>query len=92
MANTGPPHTGGCQFFITEVPTPHLNNHHTIFGQVIEGQDIVNKIAHMPTVADKPVTTVRLTSVVIKREGPPPAPAVKKPVPAAAKKTTPAAK
>jgi cyclophilin family peptidyl-prolyl cis-trans isomerase len=72
MANVGRPHTGGCQFFITEVPTPHLNGLHTIFGQVVEGQDIVTKIAHVPTVAEKPRVPVRITSVVIKREGPPP--------------------
>lgn len=80
MANVGRPHTGGCQFFITEVPTPHLNGLHTIFGQVVEGQDVVTKIAHLPLSGEKPVTTVRITSVVIKREGPPPAP------PAATKK------
>jgi peptidyl-prolyl cis-trans isomerase A (cyclophilin A) len=75
MANVGSPNTGGCQFFITEVPYASLNGGYTVFGQVVEGQDIVTKIAHVPTTGDKPNTPVKLVTVVIKREGPPPAPA-----------------
>ena len=77
MANAGP-HTGGSQFFITVAPTPHLNMHHTIFGQVIEGQDVVTKITQVQRNGDdKPLTPVKIVSITFKREGPPPAAATK---------------
>jgi len=70
MANAGP-NTGSCQFFITEVPTPHLTGRHTIFGQVVEGQALVDKIARLQRGAnDKPDTPVVMTRVTIARVGP----------------------
>ncbi len=67
MANAGPG-TGSCQFFITEVPTPHLNGLHTIFGQVVSNQALVAKITAVPKGAgNKPVTPVRIVKVDFER-------------------------
>ena len=91
MANKGPK-TGDCQFFITEASTPHLTGLHTIFGQVIEGQDVVDKIAATPRdSSDRPRTAVRMRTVTIKRFGPDPNPP-KPAAPAAKKAAAPAAK
>jgi cyclophilin family peptidyl-prolyl cis-trans isomerase len=67
MANSGQPDSGGCQFFITNNPEPTWNGKYTIFGQVVEGQDVVAKIARMPTRDERPVTPVKLISVAIER-------------------------
>ena len=67
MANSGPG-TNGCQFFITVAATPWLTGNHTIFGEVVEGQEIVTKISLVPRgPQDKPKTPVVLESVVIER-------------------------
>ena len=67
MANSGP-NTNGSQFFVTVAPTPWLTGNHTIFGEVVEGQDIADKIANVPRGRqDRPNKDVVLQSVTIER-------------------------
>jgi cyclophilin family peptidyl-prolyl cis-trans isomerase len=65
MANSGP-NTNGSQFFITDAPTPWLDDRHSVFGQVTQGMDVVEKIAHAPRDRqDKPVQKIAMTKVTI---------------------------
>lgn len=67
MANIGRPHTGGSQFFITLAATPWLDGHHTVFGKVVKGIEVVREIGHVKTgPQDRPVHDVVINKITIK--------------------------
>jgi peptidyl-prolyl cis-trans isomerase A (cyclophilin A) len=69
MANRGP-NTNGGQFFITLAPTPWLDDKHTVFGEIVDGMDVVKRIGRAPTSkpGDRPVKTITIESVTIERK------------------------
>ena len=67
VANSGP-NTNGSQFFITVAPTPSLEGSYNVFGKVISGQDVANKISKVSTnPEDKPITPVIIESITINK-------------------------
>jgi len=66
MANTGSPNSGGSQFFITFLPTPWLDGKHTIFGELVKGEEVLAKLTTVKTGAgDRPIKELVMKKVTI---------------------------
>lgn len=78
MANAGGIDTGGCQFFITVGPMRTWDNKYAVFGLVVRGMEVVDRINRAPVRDEKPLDPVKLSSVTIMRIGPEPAVKAKK--------------
>jgi peptidyl-prolyl cis-trans isomerase A (cyclophilin A) len=72
MANTGAGDSASCQFFITVSPMQQWDGKYTIFGTVVEGEEVVERINRAPTLNEKPDPPVKLVGVLIERVGPEP--------------------
>ncbi|MGO9260937.1 MAG: peptidylprolyl isomerase [Bryobacteraceae bacterium] len=72
MANTGAGDSASCQFFVTVSPMQQWDGKYTIFGTVVEGEEVVERINHVRTLNEKPDPPVKLVSVLIERVGPEP--------------------
>lgn len=72
VANTGAADSGGCQFFITTDAMPQWSGKYTIFGEVVSGKEVADKISRVRVKGDRPVDPPKLIAVTIERIGTPP--------------------
>jgi cyclophilin family peptidyl-prolyl cis-trans isomerase len=72
IANAGTPDSGGCQFFFTVGQKPSWDMKYTIFGQVVQGEDVVLKLSKVPVHDERPINPPKLIAVTVERIGPPP--------------------